>query len=92
MFTKKENWWRVEHIKAHRPRKRSNKCGSSRNLSLKGNEKADESAKDGAMMDGGVMARVRASTVQQGRREVYAALHHAASFHCLVEELKPKTK
>ena len=27
-----------------------------------------------------------ASTVQQGKVEVYAALQHTASFHCLVEE------
>ena len=49
------------------------------------------------MLDG-VVAHVRASTVQQEREEVYAALQYAASFHCLVEEghaceeLKPKPK
>ena len=64
----------------------------------KGNEKADELAKEGAMLDGGFMAEARATTVQQGREEVHAALQHAASFHCLVEEwkdrgeLKPKPK
>ena len=48
------------------------------------------------MMDGGVMAQIRASTVRQEIDEVYAALPYAASFHCLVEEwqdceeLKPK--
>ena len=31
------------------------------------------------------MAEIRASTVQQRREEVYAALQYAASFHCLVE-------
>ena len=51
-----------------------------------GNEKAHELAKDGAMMDGGVMAQIRASTVQQKREEVYAAWQYAACFHCLVEE------
>ena len=29
-----------------------------------GNEKADQLAKEGAMLDGGLMAQVRASTVQ----------------------------
>ena len=35
-------------------------------------------------MDGGLVAQLRASTVQQGR-EVYAALLFAANFHCLVD-------
>ena len=44
------------------------------------------------------MAQARASTVEQEREEVCAALQYAASFHCLVEEwkdcedLKPKPK
>ena len=33
------------------------------------------------MIDGGVLAQVRASTVQQERDEVHAVLQHAASFH-----------
>ena len=63
-----------------------------------GNEKEGELAKDGAVLGGGFMAQVRASTVQQEREEVYAALQCAASFHCLVDEWKdcqerlPKTK
>ena len=32
-----------------------------------GHEKADEQAKDGAMMDGRLMAQIRASAVQQAR-------------------------
>ena len=55
-----------------------------------GNERADELAKGGAMMDGGVMVQVRAVTIQQEREEVCAALQCAASFHCLVEEPKDK--
>ena len=48
------------------------------------------------MLDGGEMAQMRASTVQQKREDVHAALQHAAGSHCLVdewrdcEELKPK--
>ena len=53
-----------------------------------GNEKADEPAKEGARLDGGDMAQVKAITVQQAREEVYAALQNAASFHCLVDEWK----
>ena len=51
-----------------------------------GNEKANELANDGAMMDGGEMAKMRTSTVQQKREDVHAALQYAASFDCLVEE------
>ena len=35
----------------------------------KDNENADELAQEGSMTDGGLMAQVRASTVQQGREE-----------------------
>ena len=49
-----------------------------------GNEKTDELAEDEAMLDRGEMAQTRASTFQQRREEVYAALQHAARFHCLV--------
>ena len=61
-----------------------------------GNERVDKRAKDGAMLDGGEMAQIRASTVQHKREEVHAALQYAARFHCLVEvwhdceELKPR--
>ena len=34
------------------------------------------------------MAEAKAETMQQEREEVYAALHYAASFHCLVEQWK----
>ena len=64
-----------------------------------GNEKkADELAKEGAILDGGDMAQVRAVRIQQERGEVYAAVQYAACFHCLVEEwkgceeLRPKPK
>ena len=59
---------------------------------------ADELAKEGATLDEGFMVEARAKTMQQEREEVYAALQHAASFHCLVEkwkrcgEFKPKSK
>ena len=43
-----------------------------------GNEKADELAKAGAMMDECFMAEVRAETIKQEREEVYVALQYAA--------------
>ena len=63
-----------------------------------GNEKVDEVAKAGAILDEEFLAEARAKTVQHEREEVYAALQYAASFHCFVEEskecgeLKPKPK
>ena len=53
--------------------------------------------KDGAMLDRGEPAQIRASAVQQRREEVPAALPYAAGFHCLeerhdCEERKPKPK
>ena len=53
------------------------------NFVTDGSVKADESAKEGLMLDEGFMAQTRAKTVQQEREEVYAALQYAASFHCL---------
>ena len=50
------------------------------------------------MLDKRFMAEARAKAMQQEREEVYAALQHAASFDCLVEEwkdcqeLRPKPK
>ena len=44
-----------------------------------GTEKADELAKAGAMLDEGLMAEARATTMQQEREEMYA-LQFAASF------------
>ena len=53
-------------------RKKRRRCRTLRSLS-EGNEKADDSAKAGAMLDEGFMADARAETMQQEREEVYAA-------------------
>ena len=88
----------VEHVKAHRSKKETQHMSLFEKVLTEGNEKADELAREGAMLDGGGVAESRASTVQQRRNEVYAALQYAAGFHCLVkewkdcEDLKPKTK
>ena len=82
----------VEHLKAHHSK------NEKKNVALSNSLSQDELAKDGAMLDGGEMAQIRASTAQQKREEVHAALQCAASFHCLVdewrdgEELKPEPK
>ena len=84
----------VAHVKAQRTKKKN--VTKIERFVTEGNEKADELAKAGEMLDEGFMAEVRAVIVKQEREEVCAALQHAASFHCLVEEWKdcvrPKPK
>ena len=78
----------VEHVKAHRTKKEIEKMTQFERFVTKGNEKAVELAKAGAMMDEGFMAEAKAETGKQEREDVYVALQYAASFHCLVEEWK----
>ena len=88
----------VEHVEAHRTEKEKKDVSHFEKFVTEGNEKADDLAEAGAMLDEGFMAEARAETMQQEREEVCAALQYAASFHCLVEqrkdceELKPKPK
>ena len=78
----------VEHVKAHSTKK------DKKEMLQSGSEKVDELAKAGAKLDQVFMAEARAKIVQQerererGREEVFAALQHAASFHCLLEKWK----
>ena len=80
------------------PRKRGKQNVALRKNVTDGNERADELATDGAVLDGEDTAQIRASTVHQEREDVYAAMQYAASFPCLVEdcqeceERKPKPK
>ena len=86
----------VDHVKAHRTKKEKKNMSQFERFVTEGNEKADELAKAGAMLDKWFVAEARAETMQQDKEEVYAALLYAASFRCLVgqwkdcEELKPK--
>ena len=88
----------VEDVKAHRTKKDKTEMSQFEKFVTEGNEKADELAKAGAKLDEGFVAEARATTEQQEREEVHAALQYAASLHCLMEEwkdcdeLKPKTK
>ena len=75
-------------MKGHRTKKELEKMTQFERFVIEGNEKADELAKAGAMLDEGFMAEVRADTEKQGREEVYVALQYAASFHCIVEQWK----
>ena len=78
----------VEHVKAHRTKKEKEHMSQFEKFVTEGNEKADEWAKAGAMLDEGFMEEAREKTMQQEREEVYVALHYAASFHCLVDQWK----
>ena len=78
----------VEHVEAHRTKEDQKEMSHFEKIVTEGNEKADELAKVGAMLDEGFMTEIRAKTVQQDREEVYTTLQYAASFHCLVEEGK----
>ena len=50
----------VEHVKAHRTKKDKNEISHFERFVTDGNEKADELAKTGAMLDEGFMAEARA--------------------------------
>ena len=79
----------VEHVYGALDEERKDKYVSQfEKFITEGNEKADELAKAGAMLDEGFMAEARAETLQQEREEVFLALQYAASFHCLVEQWK----
>ena len=78
----------VEHVKAYHTEKARQQMTLFEKFTTEGNEEAEELAKQGAMLDGGFVAQARASTIQQEREAVYAALQYAASFHCLVESWK----
>ena len=70
----------VEHVKAHRSKKEKQEMSFFERFVTEGNERAGELATGGAILTGGDMAQISASTVQHKREE------YAASLHCLVEE------
>ena len=57
----------VDHVKAHRTKKDKKDMPHFEKFATEGNEKADELAKAGAMLDEGFIAETRAKTVQQDR-------------------------
>ena len=60
----------VEHIRAHRIKKEKQVMSHFEMFVTEGNEKADELAKAGAILDEGFMAEGRAETTQQERELV----------------------
>ena len=59
----------AEHVKTHRKKKDKKDISHFEKFVIDGNERADELAKAGAMLDEGFMAETRAKTVQQGREK-----------------------
>ena len=59
----------VEHVKAHRTKRETEKMTKLERFVTEGNEKADELAKAGAMLDERFMAEAKAETVRQEREE-----------------------
>ena len=57
----------VEHVEAHRTKKEKKDMSHFEKFVIEGNEKADELAKEGALLDEGFMAEARAETMQQER-------------------------
>ena len=57
----------VERVKAHRTKKEKGKMTKIVRFVTEGNEKADELAKAGAMLDEGFMAEARAETMRKER-------------------------
>ena len=62
------------------PRRKGSKCRPSNKFITEGNEKVDEQATEGAMMDGGLKAQARASTVQQKKRRHVCSLTTCSQF------------
>ena len=75
----------VEHVKARRIQKERQELPLFEKFITEGNEKADELAKAGALLDGGFMAQARASTIQPEREDV-----HGMKEWKDCEELQPK--
>ena len=57
----------VAHAKAHRTKKEKEKMTQFERFVAEGNEKADQLAKAGAVLDEGLVAEVRADTKKQER-------------------------
>ena len=57
----------VARVKAHRTKKEKDKMTQLERFVTEGNEKADELAKAGAMLDEGFVAEVRADAIKQER-------------------------
>ena len=66
LLVSKEILVEVQHVKARRTRRIRRRCHFEKSVT-EGNEKADELAKAGAMLDEGFMAETRASSARARR-------------------------
>ena len=77
----------VEHVKAHQTETDNKEMSHFEKFVTEGNEKADELAKEGAMLDEGPWRkREQRQSSRSEKRCMQPCMQHAASFHCLVEE------
>ena len=88
----------VEHVKAHRTEKDKKEMSHFEKFVTEGNEKADELAKEGALLDEGFMARQEQRQLSRSEKRCTQFCSVRPVFHCLVEEwkdceeLKPQPK
>ena len=64
----KEIFGEVEHVNAHRTKKDTNDVSRFEKFVAQGNQKVNELAKAGAMLDEGFMAQARAKNGPAGKR------------------------
>ena len=82
-FIKKAHWWRSSTSnKAHRSKKEMQSVSLFENFITEGNEKADEVAKEGAMLDGRRYGTGKSEHGLTGKRITF--MQYVACFHCLV--------
>ena len=70
----------MEHVKAHRTEKDKIEMSHFEKFVTDGDEKADELAKEGTVLDEGFMAKTRAKTVQQEQEKVVRSLAVCGQF------------
>ena len=98
LLTTKEVFVEVEHVKAHRTKDKKEMTQFEKFVT-DGDERADELAKEGAMLDEGLMAQGKSKNDSAGaRRGARSPAVRSQFFQCLVEEwkdcevLKPQPK
>ena len=67
----------VEHFKAYRTEKDEKEMSHFEKFVREGTEKADELAKEGALLDEGFMVQTRTKTVKQEREEELCSVQAA---------------
>ena len=80
LLLSKEILVEVDHVKAHRTQKEKKEMSHFERFVTEGNEKADELAKEGAMLDEWFMTKARAETAQQQKNKCMQPCSLQSSF------------